>query len=123
MESEKTCSMKITLESFKSWQIIPLKGKFIVRNIPLIRKHFERAKKVPFPHIALDMAEISQIDSSAFTILVNYQRNIIQHDGLLVLFGIKSDIAEIFSIVGVDKLFRICTNRAEFEEQYSDSET
>lgn len=114
--------MKITLESFKSWQIISLKGKFVVRNISLIRKYFDRAQKVRLPHIALDMAEVSQIDSSAFTILVNYQRNIIQHDGLLVLFDIRSDIAEIFSIVGVDKLFRICGNRNEFEEQYSDIE-
>ena len=112
--------MKITVQAFNSWQIISLKGKFIVRNITMIRKFFDRAQKVELPRIALDLSEISQIDSSAFTILVNYQRNIIQKDGLLVLYGVRNDIAEIFSIVGVDKLFRMCGNREDFEQQYGD---
>lgn len=114
--------MKITIQTFNSWQIITLKGKFVVRNITMIRKFFERAQAVAMPRIALDMSEVSQIDSSAFTILVNYQRNVIQKDGMLVLFGIRSDIAEIFSIVGVDKLFRICGNREDFELHYGDKE-
>lgn len=64
------------------------------------------------------MSEVAQLDSSAITILVNFQRRIIQKDGLLVLFGMRSDIAEIFSIVGIDKMFRICTTREDFVTLY-----
>ena len=65
------------------------------------------------------MSDVTQIDSSAITILVNFQRRIIQKDGRLVLFGMRSDIAEIFSIVGIENMFRICSTRNDFEIIYA----
>ncbi len=114
--------MMINESTLHSWRIITLRGKFVIKNLALIRRHFEEAEKAPLPCIAIDMSEVSQLDSSAITILVNFQRRIIQRDGLLVLFGMRSDITEIFSIVGIDKLFRICNNREDFEALYAVAE-
>lgn len=101
------------------WRVIALQGKFVVKNLTAIRRILEKAEQTALPGIALDMSGVGQVDSSAITLLVNFQRRIIQKDGLLVLFGMRSDIAEIFSIVGIDKLFRICTDRADFETLYA----
>lgn len=111
--------MIVTVSSFNSWRIIILRGKFIVKNLALIRSHFEQAGQTQLPSIAIDMSGVSQLDSSAITLLVNFQRRVIQKDGLLVLFGLRSDIAEIFSIVGLDKMFRICSTREDFEAMYA----
>lgn len=114
--------MVVTVSSFNSWRIIILRGKFIVKNLALIRSRFEQAGQARLPSIALDMSGVSQLDSSAVTLLVNFQRRIIQQDGLLVLFGLRSDIAEIFSIIGIDKMFRICSTRDDFEALYASAQ-
>ena len=101
-----------------SWYLIKLQGKFVVRNLTLIRKFFEKAEKKKIPDVAIDMGEVIQIDSSAITILINFQRRIIQKDGRLVLFSLRPDIAEIFSIVGIEKMFRICKSKEMFEKAY-----
>ena len=110
--------MNVVTGTLASWQSLMLQGKFTVKNIAIVRRYFERSEETPVPGVVLDMSGVSQLDSSAITILVNFQRRIIQKDGLLVLFGMRGDIAEIFSIVGIDKLFRICTDRDEFERLY-----
>ncbi|MBN1308441.1 MAG: STAS domain-containing protein [Chitinispirillaceae bacterium] len=114
--------MVVTESALHSWRIITLRGKFLVRNIATIRPYFEQAEKEPLPKVAIDMSGVSQLDSSAVTILVNFQRRIVQKDGLLVLFGMPNDIAEIFSIVGIDKMFRICSGRRDFEALYGTTE-
>ena len=110
--------MFVSESSVDSWKIIELRGKFVIKNLALIRRYFDQTEQFDLPRIAIDMTGVSQLDSSAITILVNFQRRIIQKDGLLVLFGMHGDIAEIFSIVGIDKMFRICGSREEFERLY-----
>ncbi len=111
--------MVVTVDIFNSWHIIGLRGKFIVKNLATIRKRFEEAEHKSTPLIAIDMSGVLQLDSSAVTLLVNFQRRIIRQDGLLVIFGLRRDIAEIFSIIGIDKMFRICSDRMEFEALYA----
>ena len=111
--------MVITETTHNGWQVIALQGKFNVKHLTQVRGRLERAEQGTHRGIAIDMSGVSQVDSSAITTLVNFQRRVIQKDGLLVLFGMHADIAEIFSIVGIDKLFRICATRADFEELYA----
>ena len=111
--------MEISESERGGWCIVALHGKFIVRNLTAVRRVLEKTEAGSWRGIALDMGGISQVDSSAITLLVNFQRRLIQKNGLLVLFGMRSEIAEIFSIVGIDRLFRICTDRADFEALYA----
>ena len=111
--------MTITESVYNGWRIVVLEGKFIVRNLTVIRKAFERVEREPLPGISIDMSGVTQVDSSAITLLMNFQRRVIQNNGLLVLFGLRPDIGEIFSIVGIDKLFRICIDRNDFEVMYA----
>jgi anti-anti-sigma factor len=111
--------MVITDSAVNGWRVVILEGKFIVRNLTMIRKAFERAEREVAPGIAIDMNGVSQIDSSAITLLINFQRRVVRKDALLVLFGMRPDIAEIFSIVGIDMLFRICSTKNDFETLYA----
>lgn len=110
--------MVVTENQLNNWMVFILKGQFIVRNIAHIRQYFERIEEMTPPEVAIDMGEVTLVDSSAITMLINFQRRIIQKDGRLVLFGMRPDIAEIFSILGIEKLFRICTTDDEFETRY-----
>ena len=114
--------MVVSESSLNAWRIIALHGQFIVKNLTLVRRHFELAGRLPRPLVAIDMGGVSQLDSSAVTLLVNFQRRIIRKDGLLVLYGLRDDIAEIFSILGIDRLFRTCTGREDFETVYASSD-
>jgi anti-sigma B factor antagonist len=110
--------MKIIVSTIGTWRTMALQGKFTVKNIPLIRKYFESAEQFPLPGIMIDMSGVTQLDSSAISMLVNFQRRILQKNGLFVLVGMSNDITEIFSIVGIDKIFSICKNNEEFMVKY-----
>ena len=110
--------MVVVEKQLNNWMVFILKGQFIVRNIAYIRQYFERAEDMLPPEVAIDMGEVTQIDSSAITMLINFQRRIIQKNGRLVLFGMCPDVADIFSIVGIEKIFRICTTNDDFKTRY-----
>lgn len=110
--------MTVTSGTIAHWQLVRLAGKFTVKNIALVKHHFEASEKAVLPKVVIDMSKVSQLDSSAITILINFQRRIIQKGGMLVLLAMAADIFEIFSIVGIDKTFRICTTFDEFRTTY-----
>jgi anti-anti-sigma factor len=111
--------MIINESRFFSWHIIAPCGKLIVKNLTIVRGRFETAEQAQQPLIAIDLSAVTQLDSSAITMLINFQKRIIRKNGHLVLFAPCSDIAELFSIVGIDKSFSICETRDDFEARYA----
>jgi len=110
--------MKTGAGTIGAWQTITLAGQLTIKNLTLVRRYLERAEENPFPGVMIDMAEVTQLDSSGITLLVNFQKRISQRGGTVVIAGLTSDIAEIFSIVGIDRLFQLCGSRDEFIRQF-----
>lgn len=109
--------MQITENIWNSWQIIALNGKFVVKNLTMIRKKFEETVgNRTNTLVALDMSRVTQLDSSAITLLLNFQRRIFDKGGKLTLLSLSYEITEIFSIVGIDTIFTLYPNRASFED-------
>lgn len=109
--------MQITENIWNSWQIISLNGKFVVKNLTIIRKKFEDSVGTTTSNlVALDMSRVTQLDSSAITLLLNFQKRIVDKGGKLSLVGLNNEIADIFSIVGIDKIFNLYPNHTSFEE-------
>ncbi|MBD3390673.1 MAG: STAS domain-containing protein, partial [Chitinivibrionales bacterium] len=56
------------------------------------------------------------IDSSAITLMLNYQKSVQEKNGNVVVFGASEDAKSIFSIVGLDTSITVFDTRGQFEE-------
>jgi anti-anti-sigma factor len=118
--SKKECFMeqppvKISSEVWNSWNIIAIEGKFVIKFVAEIRKVLEPLKEQAAPKIALDLSKTTHLDSSAMTLMLNYQNRLKEKDGGMVVFGANEDIMGIITIVGFDSFVPIYRTRADFE--------
>ncbi len=107
--------MNISTEKWNMWDIVGIDGAFVVRVLNDIRKVFEKVERNQNPCVALDLTNTSYIDSSAITLLLNFQKRLGNAQGKLVIFGPSEDIQGIFSIVNLEESVNIFSSRSEFE--------
>lgn len=63
--------------------------------------------------LAIDMAEVTYINSGGLRCLVTAWRQARQQGGNLVLFSLTTRVAEVFEMVGFDKVFQIFDDRSQ----------
>ncbi len=108
-------AIKISTEKWHSWNIIKIEGKFVIKFVAEIRKAFETVKDGPSPKIALDLSQTTHLDSSAMTLMLNFQNRLKEKNGGMALFGANEDIMGIITIVGFDSFVPIYRTREDFE--------
>lgn len=108
--------MKIDIRSFENWRIVSLEGKFIVKYLAQIRKAIDPIENAEHPLVAFDFSATSHMDSSAISLIVNFNRKIVEKKGKLVLFGANEDITGIINIVGLDSTVPLLKTQADFEQ-------
>jgi anti-anti-sigma factor len=109
--------MKISTEKWQSWNIVTIEGKFVIKFVAEIRKVLETMKDGPSPKIALDLTKTTHLDSSAMTLMLNFQSRLKERNGGMALFGANDDIRGIITIVGFDSFVPIFQTRADFEQK------
>jgi anti-anti-sigma factor len=107
--------VKISSEVWNSWNIISIEGKFVIKFVAEIRKVLEPIKEQAVPKIALDLSKTTHLDSSAMTLMLNYQNRLKEKKGGMVVFGANEDIMGIITIIGFDSFVPIFRTRADFE--------
>jgi len=107
--------MKINTEQWQAWDIVSIEGKFVIKFVAEIRKHLEPLKDRVTPRIALDLTKTTHLDSSAMTLMLNFQSRLKEKNGGMVLFGANDDIMGIITIVGFDSFVPIYRTRPDFE--------
>ena len=108
--------IKVSVEQWNSWHIVTIEGKFVIKFVSEIRKELEPIKEKPNPRVALDLTKTTHLDSSAMTMMLNYQNRLKEKQGGLVVFGVNEDIMGIITIVGFDAFVPIHRSRADFEQ-------
>jgi anti-anti-sigma factor len=108
--------LTIDTDTWRDWQIVALKGKFVVQSFSVVRNKFETMETGRSHNIAIDMTGITQIDSSALTIVLNFQKRILEKGGKLAIFGPNAIIKETLVIVGFNMAVPIYNTRAMFEQ-------
>lgn len=96
-----------------------LAGKFVVKTLSLVRKRFEEIEAEPRPKVAMDLTGVTQLDSSAMTIILNFQRRLQEKNGHVAVIGPAEEIREMFSIVGFNKAVPMYSTLAQFEQSIS----
>jgi anti-anti-sigma factor len=62
-------------------------------------------------HLIVDLSEATYINSGGLRCLVSAWRQAREQDGNLVICGLNKRLHQIFSMVGVDKVFQITPTR------------
>jgi anti-anti-sigma factor len=107
--------MNITTEKWQSWNIVSIEGKFVIKFVAEIRKILEPMREALSPKIALDLTRTTHLDSSAMTLMLNFQSRLKEKSGGMVLYGANEDIMGIITIVGFDSFVPIYRTRPDFE--------
>lgn len=92
------------IEKINNWIVISIRGKFVVKNLTRIRPCFDDAEKNSVKKIVIDLSNVTHIDSSAITLLANFQKRLMEKGAGAIICGASKDILEILSIVGLDKI-------------------
>ena len=108
--------METSISQFGAWNILAIDGEFVVKYLSAIRQHLDSFMSTPNPFIAFDLSKASYIDSSAITLMLNFQKRIEAAAGRIVIFGATEDARAIFSIVGLDASITLYDTREEFEK-------
>jgi anti-anti-sigma factor len=108
--------LSIAVEELQGWQVIVLTGKFVVKTIALVRKVFDSLESRNNLGAALDLSHVTQIDSSALTVMLNLQKRLLQESRRLALIGPNEAIKETLFMVGFNLAVPVYNSRAEFEQ-------
>jgi anti-anti-sigma factor len=106
----------IATDRWRDWQIVMLTGKFVVQSFSIVRNKLETMDTGETRNVAIDMSGITQIDSSALTIVLNFQKRLQEKGGKLVIFGPNAIIKDTLLIVGFNMAVPIYNTRAMFEQ-------
>jgi|WetSurMetagenome_2_1015567.scaffolds.fasta_scaffold1237611_1 anti-anti-sigma factor len=112
-------NLVITRESWKNWKIVILSGQFVVKSFSHVRDHLRDVENAERMNVAIDLAGVAQIDSSALTVLLNLQRRLKEKGGILVILGPNANIKETLLLVGFDMAVPIYDSRDHFESAVS----
>jgi anti-anti-sigma factor len=115
--TEPTVDLSINREAWKEWYILNLTGKFVVKSFNRVRAAFEEIELLEAPHVAVDLTKVTQIDSSALTIILNLQKRLKEKGGQAAIIGPNAEISETFSIVGFSIAVPVYSTRQVFERK------
>ena len=59
------------------------------------------------PRLAVDLSALEYISSAGLRVLLVVARKVQQANGKVVLFGLRPNVREVFSVSGFDKIFAI----------------
>ncbi len=109
--------MEMNLSNLGDVKIIGLTGKFDIESTEEFEDKFQKELQSKPPAIAIDMTKLDYIDSSGIGALIKSLNSIKNNKGILILFGLKSMILNIFKLAKLDLFFQIMTTEA-FHAKY-----
>jgi anti-sigma B factor antagonist len=87
---------------------VKLSGDVDIASVPAIRAELTAAVEAnPGATVTVDLRDVEFLDSTGLGILVGALRRARTADGDVVLVGPRPNVAKVFSITGLDKVFTI----------------
>jgi anti-anti-sigma factor len=114
---EPSVDLSISREAWNKWHILNLTGKFVVKSFNRVRAAFDEIELLEAPHVAVDLTNVAQIDSSALTIILNLQKRLKEKNGQVAVIGPNAETSETFSIVGFSLAVPVYSTRRIFEKK------
>jgi anti-sigma B factor antagonist len=90
-----------------SWTVVTAKGELDLASAPGLREALDAAFVPQEPRIAVDLTDVSFMDSSTLGLLVAYLKRARERGGELRLVGVQGSPAKVIKLTGLDAAFTI----------------
>ena len=107
--------MDLALEtrSQGTWTVVRVAGELDMHTSPQIRDEVLTRATDGDRQIALDLTEVTFMDSSSLGVLVMCLKRLREQGGRLVLIGVKGSPMKVLVLTGLDRVFDIFDTAAE----------
>ena len=99
--------MELSLENdtLGPWTVVRVSGELDLHTSPQLRDHALALLGEPPVRIALDMSDVSFMDSSSLGMLVTCLKRVRERDGRFVLAVVNCSPQKVFTLTGLDRVF------------------
>jgi stage II sporulation protein AA (anti-sigma F factor antagonist) len=104
--------MEIATEHLESIVLVRIKGRCYSSDADVVEDGLATVLGGGAPHLAVDMTELDYISSAGLRVLLKLAKQIQSGKGKVVLFGLRPNVREVFSISAFDRIFSIHNDRA-----------
>jgi stage II sporulation protein AA (anti-sigma F factor antagonist) len=104
--------MEIATEYLESIALVRIKERIYSSDAQSVEDGLVAALGIGVPHLAVDMIELDYISSAGLRVLSKLAKQIQKAKGKVVLFGLRPNVREVFSISAFDRIFSIHVDRA-----------
>ena len=87
--------------------IVRMSGRLDSSTAQPAEENFSRALGDGPPRLAVDLSKVEYVSSAGLRVLLVVAKKVQQAKGKVVLFGLASNVREVFSISGFDQIFSI----------------
>lgn len=98
--------MEVTLNSFKTWQVIKVAGQIDSKTVGDLRDFIDSELKPSIP-VALELTEVPFMSSAGLRTLLTLQRKTVEMGVDLALIGVAPEIADTMKVTGFYQFFTI----------------
>jgi anti-sigma B factor antagonist len=99
--------------------LVTVTGRLDQDQAPLLEIELTQLIQDGYYRLIVDLSEVNYINSAGLRCLVGAWRKAREHEGDLCLSGLNARLMEIFSMVGFDKVFQICSTVAAAQDVLS----
>lgn len=99
--------MEFTEKQQANVTIVKIAGRLDSNSVQPAEQNFARVLAAGPSHLAIDMSSLDYISSAGLRVLLVVAKKAQQGKRKVVLFSLMSNVREIFSISGFDKIFQI----------------
>lgn len=89
-----------------SWTVLAVSGELDLSTADALRAALDEGSKAS-SRIAVDLTEVSFLDSSSLGVLVAAMKRAKERNGDLALVGVQGSPAKVIALTGLDSMFRI----------------
>ena len=104
--------MEIATEHIDDVVVVKAKGRFYSNDVRAVEKGLAEAIGSGKPCLAVDLAEMDYISSAGLRVFLKVAKQVQKANGKVVLFGLRPNVREVFSITAFDRIFSIHADRA-----------
>jgi len=96
--------MQLKEATHEGIDVFALRGDIDLDSAPTLRSVLQAKINEHCPALIVDLAQVSFIDSTGLSVLIEYFRNFGRHGGAFCLCGLSDELKEIFQIVRLDRI-------------------
>ena len=105
--------MEITTERVDDVVVVKAKGRFYSNDAQAVEAGLAEAIGTGNPCFAVDLTEMDYISSAGLRVFLKMAKQVQKANGkVVVLFGLRPNVREVFSITAFDRIFSIHADRA-----------